>query len=83
MFVLGSIKIKKLILLQQNKNEKIYVQVTQEIKSEKTQKREYEQLLEIKDNYPKYVVLTDDFAGGNYQGIKTMHITDFLLSKEY
>lgn len=64
-------------------NEKIYVQVTQEIKSEKTQKREYEQLLEIKDNYPKYVVLTDDFAGGNYQGIKTMHITDFLLSKEY
>ena len=41
------------------------------------------ELLEIKDNYPKYVVLTDDFAGGNYQGIKTMHITDFLLSKEY
>lgn len=29
------------------------------------------------------MVLTDDFAGGNYQGIKTMHITDFLLSKEY
>lgn len=48
MFVLGSIKIKKLILLQQKQNEKIYVQVTQEIKSEKTQKREYEQLLEIK-----------------------------------
>ena len=32
-------------------NEKIYVQVTQEIRSEKTEKREYDRLLEIHDNY--------------------------------
>ena len=56
---------------------------TQEIKSEKTEKREYERLLEIRDNYPKYVLRTDEFAGGNYQGIKSMHIADFLLSTEY
>lgn len=80
---IGKYKDKEIDFVATKQNEKIYVQVTQEIKSEKTQKREYEQLLEIKDNYPKYVVLTDDFAGGNYQGIKTMHITDFLLSKEY
>ncbi len=64
-------------------NEKIYVQVTQEIKSERTEKREYDRLLEIYDNYPKYVLTTDEFAGGNYEGIKTMHIADFLLSSEY
>ncbi len=64
-------------------NEKIYVQVTKEINSEKTEKREYERLLEIHDNYPKYVLTTDEFAGGNYEGIKTMHIADFLLSPEY
>lgn len=64
-------------------NEKIYVQVTQRIASEKTERREYDRLLEIRDNYPKYVLLTDDFAGGNYEGIKTMHIADFLLSEEY
>ena len=64
-------------------NEKLYVQVTQMIKSESTEKREYDRLLSIRDNYPKYVLLTDDFAGGNYQGIKTMHIADFLLSNEY
>lgn len=64
-------------------NEKIYVQVTQEIKTERTEKREYERLLDIHDNYPKYVLLTDDFAGGNYEGIKTMHVADFLLSSEY
>ena len=64
-------------------NEKIYVQVTQEIKTEKTAKREYERLLDVHDNYPKYVLLTDDFVGGNYEGIKTMNVADFLLSGEY
>ncbi len=61
-------------------NEKIYVQVTQKIESEKTMKREYERLLSVRDNYPKYVLRTDEFAGGNYEGIMTMHVADFLLS---
>lgn len=64
-------------------NEKVYVQVTQQIASEKTERREYERLLEIRDNYPKYVLRTDEFAGGNYAGIKTMHVADFLLSDEF
>lgn len=64
-------------------NEKIYVQVTQRIDSEKTEKREYERLLKIRDNYPKYVLRTDEFVGGNYQGIITMHVADFLLSDAY
>lgn len=80
---IGKIKDKEIDFVATKQNEKIYVQVTQEIKSEKTQKGEYEQLLEIRDNYPKYVVMADDFAGGNYEGIKTMNIVDFLLSKEY
>ena len=63
--------------------EKLYVQVIQEITSEKTEKREYERLLEIHDNYPKYVLLTNDFAGGNHEGIQTMHVADFLLSDAY
>ena len=64
-------------------NEKVYVQVKQQIASEKTERREYERLLEIRDNYPKYVLRTDEFAGGNYEGIKTMHVADFLLSDEF
>jgi predicted AAA+ superfamily ATPase len=61
---ISKIKDKEIDFVATKQNEKIYVQVTQEIKSEKTQKREYEQLLEIRDNYPKYVVMADDFAGG-------------------
>ncbi|MBQ7969229.1 MAG: AAA family ATPase [Clostridia bacterium] len=62
----------------------LFLDEVQKITSwEKTEKREYDRLLEINDNYPKYLLRADDFAGGNYQGIKTMHVANFLLSKEY
>ncbi len=80
---IGKTNLGEVDFIANKQNNKIYVQVTQEIKTAETQEREYNRLLEIRDNYPKYVVLTDDFSGGNYKGIKTMHITDFLLSDEY
>lgn len=64
-------------------NDKLYVQVTQELHSPQTIQREYDRLLDIHDNYPKYVLTIDECAGGNYEGIKTMHIADFLLSTDY
>ena len=64
-------------------NEKLYIQIAQEISSEKTKEREYGNLLSIADNYPKYVLRTDILTGGNHEGIKTMHIADFLLSGDY
>ncbi len=79
----GKMQDAEIDFVAQRQNEKLYIQVTQEICSEKTEKREYERLLQIPDNYPKYVLRTDAFTGGNYEGIKTMHIADFLLSSEY
>ncbi|MDO5150725.1 MAG: ATP-binding protein [Oscillospiraceae bacterium] len=64
-------------------NEKLYIQIAQEISSEKTKEREYGNLLSIADNYPKYVLRTDILTGGNHEGIKTMHVADFLLSGGY
>ncbi len=69
--------------IAQRQSEKIYVQVTKEISSQDTEQQEYSRLLEIRDNYPKYLLTTDSFAGGNYEGIKTMHIADFLLCNEF
>ncbi len=80
---IGKTKDGEIDFVAVRQNEKLYVQVTQEIHSEKTEKREYSRLLEVHDNYPKYVLRADEFAGGNYEGIKTMHISDFLLSSEY
>jgi predicted AAA+ superfamily ATPase len=64
-------------------DEKLYIQVSEKIEREETRKREYGNLLSISDNYPKYVLRTDELTGGNYEGIKTMHVADFLLSQEY
>lgn len=80
---IGKIPDGEIDFVATKQNEVLYVQVTQEIKSEKTEKREYERLLAIRDNYPKFVLTTDNFAGGNYKGIKTMHIADFLLCRDF
>ncbi|WP_418666217.1 ATP-binding protein [Allofournierella sp.] len=77
---LDSTEIDFIAAKQENK---LYIQVAQRIGSPETEEREYGRLLDIRDNYPKYVLRTDAFAGGNYEGIKTMHIADFLLSDEY
>ncbi len=62
---------------------KIYVQVTYLLVDEKTTDREFGNLLSIKDNYPKYVVSLDDFnKGSDLQGIRHMHLSDFLLLDE-
>ena len=79
----GKTKDGEIDFVAERQNEKLYAQVTQSLASEKTRKREYGRLLEISDNYPKYVLTADEYTGGNYEGIKTMHIADFLLSSEY
>ena len=55
------------------------MQVAVDTASLDTRKREFGAFEGIEDNYPKYVIRMDDFAGGNYEGIQTMNITDFLL----
>ncbi|WP_308744187.1 ATP-binding protein [uncultured Bacteroides sp.] len=58
---------------------KVYVQVTYLIVDEKTQKREFGNLMNIQDNYPKYVVSLDEFnRGSNVEGIHHLHLADFL-----
>jgi predicted AAA+ superfamily ATPase len=80
---IGQLSVGEIDFIATRQENKLYVQISQKIESEKTEKREYGRLLGIRDNYPKYVLRTDEFAGGNYQGIKTMHVADFLLSSEY
>ena len=62
---------------------RVYIQIAERIERKETERREYGRLLGIADNYPKYVLCTDEFAGGNYKGIKTMHIADFLLDMDF
>jgi len=61
-------------------NEKMYIQVTYLLESKSTVEREFIPLLEVKDNYPKFVLSMDSkIWGDEYEGIKRLNIIDFLL----
>ena len=61
------------------RGEKIYIQVARELPADYD--REIANLTEIKDNYPKMVITLDDYACGNINGIKIVHLADFLLDE--
>lgn len=62
-------------------DERVYVQMCPRLLEESD--REVANLLEIKDHYPKYVVTLDELAAGNINGVKIVHLSDFLLLDEY
>lgn len=70
---------KEIDFVATSRNDKIYIQVCKELPKESD--REIENLMEIKDNYPKLVVTLDDYACGNINGIKIVHLIDFLLNE--
>jgi len=57
---------------------RIYVQVAYLISSDQVIAREFGNLQNINDNYPKYVVTMDAMANGDVNGITHLHILDFL-----
>lgn len=61
-------------------HEKNYIQVCSDISDEKTFEREYKPLLKIKDAYPK-MIITNTFDGAyDYEGIKIIDFSDWLLN---
>ena len=45
--------------------------------------REIGNLMEIQDHYPKYVVTTNSLDVGNENGIRIVHLADFLLDEQW
>ena len=77
----GKNETKEIDFVAVRRDERVYVQVCRELPD--ASDREIVNLLEIKDHYPKYVVTMDDLAGGNIDGVRIVHLVDFLLSSQY
>ena len=78
---IGKNEAKEIDFVAVQRDERIYVQVCLRLPEESD--REVANLLEIKDHYPKYVVTLDEFAAGNVNGVKIVHLADFLLKDSY
>lgn len=62
-------------------SEKLYIQAAYQITDDKVFQREFGNLLEVKDNFPKYVVTMDAVKWDSYEGIRHLQLREFLTGE--
>ena len=72
---------KEIDFVALKRNEKIYIQVLDNIDNKETFNREVEPLLKIKDAYPKMIISRTRHPEYQYEGVKIIDVTDWLLNK--
>ena len=76
---IGQIQSKEIDFVATKGGQTLYIQVCYLLSSQDVIDREFGNLLQIKDNYPKYVVSMDEFAPKNIQGVEHLHLKEFLM----
>lgn len=78
---IGKNETKEIDFVAARRDERVYVQVC--VRLPEDSDREVDNLMELRDHYPKYVVTLDSLAAGNENGIRIVHLADFLLEDKW
>ena len=78
---IGKNAAKEIDFVAVRRDEKIYVQVCVQLPVNSD--REVGNLMEIRDHYPKYVVTWNELDTGIENGIRIVHLMDFLLAEHW
>ena len=62
-------------------DEKLYIQVSDDISRPETFEREYSALLKIKDAYPKYILANTKHEPYDYEGIRIINLSEWLMGE--
>ena len=77
---IGKLGTKEIDFIAQKAGEKIYIQVALSINDSSTLEREFGNLQQIRDNYPKKVITMESFSGNTVNGIQNQSLREFLMS---
>ena len=78
---IGKNDTKEIDFVATRRDERIYVQVC--VRIPEASDREVGNLMEIRDHYPKYVVTLNEMDTGIEDGIRIVHLADFLLAEQW